>query len=127
MRYVSLAGLVFGTMLAAAYVDTVFRSEVDAYLSGYEAEMQRLSYEWSQAEWASNTRIVEGDTTNAARTRAAREEYLRFAGSVENIDTIRSYLLRPGKLTDLQVRQLEKMLALAAEGPMTVPAPPSRT
>jgi peptidyl-dipeptidase A len=120
MRYASLVGLLLGTMLGTACVDTVLRSEVDAFLSGYEAEMQRVYYDWSRADWESNTRIVEGDTTNAARTRAAREAYLRFAGSLENVDTIRSYLSRRGKLTDLQVRQLEKMLALAAEGPMAV-------
>jgi peptidyl-dipeptidase A len=121
MKNSSIVGLLIGTVLGTACADPAFRSEVDAFLSGYEAEMQRLSYAWSEADWASNTRIVEGDTTNAARTRAAREAYLRFAGSVENIDTIRSYLSRPGKLTDLQERRLEKMLAMAAEGPMTVP------
>jgi peptidyl-dipeptidase A len=121
MRSVSIAGLLLGALLAAACVDTEFRSEADAYLAAYEIEGQGLYYEWAEAEWASNTRIVEGDPTNAARTRDAREAMMRFAGSVENIDTIRAYLSQRGRLSDLQERQLEKMLSAAAEGPMTIP------
>jgi peptidyl-dipeptidase A len=121
MRSVSIAGLSLGALLAAACVDTEFRSEADAYLTAYEIEGQGLYYAWSEAEWASNTRIVEGDPTNAARTRDAREAMMRFAGSVENIDTIRAYLSQRGRLSDLQERQLEKMLSTAAEGPMTIP------
>lgn len=97
------------------------QQDVGEYLAGYEGRFQRLYYDWSKAEWASNTRIVEGDTTNAARTRAAREAFVRFAGSVENIEKIRGYLDQRDRLTNLQVRQLEKMLAAAAEGPQTIP------
>jgi peptidyl-dipeptidase A len=121
MRSVSIAGLSLGALLAAACIDTEFRSEADAYLAAYELEGQGLYYEWAEAEWASNTRIVEGDPTNAARTRDAREAMMRFAGSVENIDTIRAFLSQRGRLSDMQERQLEKMLYTAAEGPMTIP------
>ena len=45
--------------------------ELDAYLAGYAKEYQRLTYEGQLAEWQSNTHIVDGDSTNAVRTRRA--------------------------------------------------------
>ena len=43
------------------------------FLDAYTAEFQGLYYASAEAEWASNTRIVEGDERNATRTRAANE------------------------------------------------------
>ncbi len=108
-------------VLTLACVDTALRTEVDGYLATYELELQRLYYDWSQAEWESNTRIVDGDTTNAARTRRARAAFVQLVGSVENIDAISRYLEQGDKLSDLQVRRLEKMLYWAGEGPQTIP------
>ncbi|MFB3127724.1 MAG: peptidase, partial [Candidatus Acidiferrales bacterium] len=62
------------------------------------------------AEWESNTRIVEGDDTNAQRTRAANEALAAFTGSIENIETCRRLLVQREQLTPLQVRQLEVIL-----------------
>ena len=45
--------------------------EVEDYIARYNEKMQGLYYESSKAEWSSNTHIVEGDTTNAARTQRA--------------------------------------------------------
>lgn len=92
---------------------------LDAFLRDYAAEYQRLYREWSEAEWQSNTHIVEGDSTNAVRTRRARAAYLAFVGSTENIDRIRGHLDDGDALAPLEKRQLEKMLYLAAEGPQT--------
>jgi peptidyl-dipeptidase A len=115
-------GLLIGLGAAAmSCVDTALRNEVDGFLSQYEDHYQELYYEWSQADWESNTRIIEGDTTNAARTRRAREAFVEFAGSTANIDTIRMYLDLRERLTASQVRQLEKMLYAAADGPQTIP------
>ena len=80
------------------------------------SEYQRLSYEWSEADWASNTHIVEGDSMNAVRTRAAHEAYLAFVGSTENINAVRGYIAQRDQLAPLQVRQLERMLYDAAQG-----------
>jgi peptidyl-dipeptidase A len=97
------------------------RSEVDAYLAEYAGAVQGLYYESSQAEWASNTHIVEGDPTNAERTARANEALAAFVGSVENIERINGYLEERDRLTALQVRQLEAMLYEAANQPFTVP------
>ncbi len=108
-------------VLTLGCVDTALRTEVDGYLATYEQEFQRLYYDWSKAEWESNTRIVDGDTTNAARTRQARAAFVQFVGSIDNIDAIDRYLEQRAKLSDLQVGRLEKMLYWAGEGPQTIP------
>ncbi|MFQ5689747.1 MAG: M2 family metallopeptidase [Gemmatimonadota bacterium] len=95
--------------------------EAEAFLREYAVRYQQLSYESAKAEWASNTHIVEGDTTNAARTRAAREALARFVGSVENIRRIREFLSRPALLSPVQRRELEAMLYEAADQPQTAP------
>ena len=91
--------------------------EVDTYLADYGKEFQRLSYESGLAEWESNIRIVQGDSSNAVRTRRANEALARFVGSDENIARIRGYLEDRHLLNPLQARQLELMLYLAAEKP----------
>jgi peptidyl-dipeptidase A len=92
-------------------------AEVDAYLHDYATTFQRLYYASQEAQWASNTHIVAGDTTNAARTKQAQEVYARFVGSNENVSRIRGYLARRAELEPLQVRQLETMLYAAGESP----------
>lgn len=93
--------------------------EVDAYLADYSRQYQRLYYAGSLAEWQSNTRIVEGDSTNALRTRQANEALAAFVGSTENITRIKRFLDQRNRLSPLQARALEVMLYNAAEKPQT--------
>ena len=95
--------------------------EVDAYLTEYAQTMQALAYEAEKADWASNTHIVEGDTTNAARTQRAQKALAAYLGSVENIERIRGYLAQRDLLDPLKVRELEVMLYDASDQPGTVP------
>jgi peptidyl-dipeptidase A len=92
-------------------------AELDRFLTEYAREYQRLGYESQLAEWQSNTHIVEGDSSNAVRTRRANEALARFVGSNENIARIRGYLKEREKLSPVQMRQLEMMLYFAAEKP----------
>jgi peptidyl-dipeptidase A len=94
-------------------------AEVESYLTGYSKEYQRLNYASALAEWESNTHIVEGDSSNALRTRRANEQLAHFVGSAENITRIKGYLEHRDRLTPLEARQLEVMLYLAAEKPQT--------
>ena len=106
---------------ATAASGALVQADAQRYLADYERTFQQLYYASALAEWDSNTRIVEGDTTNAARTRAANEALARFVGSVENINRIRGLLQNRELLTPLQVRQLEAMLYRAASQPQTAP------
>jgi peptidyl-dipeptidase A len=106
---------------ASPRLNRELEAEVGRYLDGYNATYQRLSSASSEAEWASNTHIVEGDDTNAKRTQAASEAQAAFTGSAENIETARGYLARRDELPDIQVRQLERILFLAGDNPQTIP------
>jgi peptidyl-dipeptidase A len=107
--------------VAACSGNEKFQQEAQAYLDQYAAEAQKLFTASAEAQWQSNTHIVPGDTTNAARTKAADEALAKFTGSIEVIEKVRGFLEQKDKLTPLQVRQFEKMLYLAAGAPQTVP------
>jgi peptidyl-dipeptidase A len=105
---------------AAPRLDPALSAEVQRYLDEYNATYQRLSTASSEAQWLSNTRIVEGDDTNAKRTQAADEALAAFTGSIANIETARRHLKRRSALTELQVRQLERILFMAGDNPQTI-------
>jgi peptidyl-dipeptidase A len=92
-----------------------------AFIDAYTAQFQKLYYEASLAEWAVNTHIVEGDTTNAYRSRMAKEAMAVFTGSTENIEKARGFLGEKDALPDIIVRQLNAILYEAANNPQTVP------
>lgn len=113
--------LVVCALFFAACDEQPVQQEAQAFLDSYSSTYLDLYYTSSLAEWNSNTRIIEGDTTNAAATRAANEALAAFTGSVENIEKARALLQQREKLTPLQEKQLEKILYLAANSPQTVP------
>ena len=115
-----IAALLTAPALLAPAQTPGLQQEVAAWLTAYQATYQRIYTENSLAQWASQTHIVPGDTTNAARANAAAEALSRFVGSVENITTLRRYLARKNELTPLQTLQLETMLFNAADAPQTV-------
>lgn len=100
---------------------TADQQEAQAFLDSYTTTFQGLYTKSAEAEWASNTRIVEGDSTNAVATRKANEALAAFTGSVENIEQARKFLEQKDKLTPLQVKQFEAILYAAANNPQTVP------
>ncbi len=97
------------------------QARVDEYLKGYTAKYKELAYAVSLAEWDLNTKIVEGDTMNAAASKAAKQAYTNFTGSIENIEKARAFLRKREQLLPLQVLQLEKVLYNAADSPQTIP------
>ena len=108
-------------LLACAPSPEKTRAEVDEYLKSYNAKFKELAYAVSLAEWDLNTKIVEGDTTNAVASQAANEAYTKFTGSVENIEKARAFLKKREQLESLQTLQLEKILYNAADAPQTIP------
>jgi peptidyl-dipeptidase A len=97
------------------------RAEARAFLERYSATYVKLYTASSEAQWASQTHIVEGDTTNAERTQAAEEATAAFTGSVANIETARRLLTRRELLEPIQAKQLEAVLFKAAASPQTQP------
>ena len=96
------------------------QQEVQSYLDNYNKEFQKFAYEYNKGDWALNTHIVEGDTVTSRQAQEAQEQYARFTGSKENIEKATEYLKQKDKLTGLQVKQLNRILYLAAKNPQTV-------
>jgi peptidyl-dipeptidase A len=95
-------------------------SEVQRFLATYNETYRKLSTASSEAHWVSETHIVPGDEENARRTRAAEEALAAFTGSVENIEAARRFLAAEDRLSELERRQLERVLFLAGGNPQTV-------
>lgn len=93
------------------------RKEVQAYLDGYNTQYRELYTASSEGQWAVNTHIVEGDTMNAYTSRLADEAMAKYTGSKENVDKATAFLKWEKDLTPLQVKQLRKVLYLAAGNP----------
>ncbi len=114
------AGCAGGRPDRPAYPPGSIQAQAGEFLERYSRRYQRLVYEANQAEWATNTHIVAGDDTNARRWREKSEALAAFAGSAENIEAARGLLGRRAELEALQVRELERVLFLAAEKPQIV-------
>ena len=97
------------------------RTEVESYLESYDSTFKRLNYATQLAQWASNTHIVEGDSTNAVRARETGLALSRFVGSIQNIERIKGYLGHRAELDPIQLRRLEIMQYNAADAPQTIP------
>jgi len=110
------------TTLAACDRRTDIGLHAQAFLEEYTARYLELYTASQEAEWASNTRIVDGDDTNRRRTEAANQALAEFAGSTEVIASARAYLEWREHLSPIQIRQLQTILFNAAEAPQTVPA-----
>ncbi len=110
----------FPLWVSCAPSERDLQTQAQAFLDEYTVKFKALYYLSALAEWASNTKIVEGDTTNAHNTKIANETLAAFTGSVANIEKARELLAKQDKLTPLQVKQLKAVLYRAADKPQTV-------
>ena len=108
------------TAAPAAAAAPDYRAQAEQFLTGYNAEYVRLYTASSEAEWRSNTHIVPGDTANAGATTRANQRMAAFTGSADNIRQLRELLAHKADLTDIQTKQLETALYIAANNPQTV-------
>ena len=90
--------------------DEVLQKNAQAFLDSFSTQYLKVYTKYSEAQWASNTKIVEGDSTNAIAEQKAGKEYSDFAGSNNIVDKVQSFLKEKEKLTPLQVKQLEAIL-----------------
>ncbi|UCH66519.1 MAG: M2 family metallopeptidase [Ignavibacterium sp.] len=99
--------------------ESKIQKDVEGFLDNYNKEYQKYGFEWNEGEWALNTKIVEGDTITSKNAQEAQSRYAKFTGSKENIEKATIYLNSKNELTELQVRQLNRVLYLAASNPET--------
>ncbi|MFO1009767.1 MAG: M2 family metallopeptidase [Planctomycetota bacterium] len=109
-----------GSDAPPARPETPAQREAQSFLDRYEARYRALYAASSEADWASQTHIVEGDETNGNRLKAANEASAAFTGSVENITAARAWLKRANELTETQKKQFEAVLFKAASNPQTI-------
>ncbi len=93
------------------------KDEVQTYLDKYNNEYKDLYTASSEGQWSVNTHIVEGDTMNAYHSGKADEAMAKFTGSKANIDKATEFLKFEKELSPIQVKQLKKILYLAAANP----------
>lgn len=119
LRTAVLAVLAASVLSAAPlHAQTPVQDRADRFLSLVNAGYQALYRVESEAQWKASTDVKpehDAASETAGRARAA------FNGNPAIIREARELLAKRSELTDLQVRQLERCLLNAAEGPMTNP------
>jgi peptidyl-dipeptidase A len=111
--YVSV-GIIF---LSCSNKNEKIKSEAQAFLDNYNKTYRELFAASTENQWMVNTHIVEGDTMNAYRSGLSDQALAKYTGSSDNIDKAREFLKFEKELTEKQVRQLKKVLYLAAANP----------
>ena len=95
--------------------------QVQAFIDSYTKQYLKLVYAAEKAAWASNIKIVAGDTIATYNERMASEAIAKFTGSKKNIDVVSGFLKKSNELNLTQVKQLKSILFKAANNPATVP------
>lgn len=90
---------------------------IDTYTQNYLAAT-KLS---AEAQWASNTIIIEGVETLDLLTNMASEQFSALTGDITVIEKTKYFLEHKQALNALQVKLLESILYQAANNPQTVP------
>lgn len=118
LKNASLSFILLALALASCQSDAEKQQlEAQTFLDKYNNEYRTLYTAASEGQWKVNTHIVEGDTMNAYNSAKAEEAMAKFTGSLENINKATEFLKHEKNLSDLQVRQLKKVLYLAAANP----------
>lgn len=115
LRSAALLALLAPTILLAA---TPVQERADRFLGLVNSGYQALSRIESEAQWKAATDVK---PEHDAAAEVAGKARAAFNGNPAIIREAKELLAQRGELSELQVRQLEKALLNAAEGPMTNP------
>ena len=120
MRKNLTAAVLLAAMGVLASCSKNVEKDAQAFVDTYTQEYVKLALAVNEAEWASNTHIVEGDTMNAHNSKVAKEAYAAFTGNSSNIEQTQKFLESRDKLSPLLARQLDAILYEAGNNPATV-------
>lgn len=115
LRSAALLALLAPTVLLAA---APVQERADRFLALVNSAYQSLSRIEQEAQWKAATDVK---PEHDAAAEVAGKARAAFNGNPAIIREAKELLAQRGELTDLQIRQLEKALLNAAEGPMTNP------
>jgi peptidyl-dipeptidase A len=93
-------------------------TEVQDFLRMYGDVFQRMDAAAKEAEWQA---AVDGTEENIGQSIGARRAMAAFSGSRYVIENSRRFLRLKDSLTNIEFRQLDKILLNAAESPATIP------
>jgi peptidyl-dipeptidase A len=111
--------IVFGCCWAgSALAVPAMQERADRFLDLVNAGYQALYRVQSEAQWKAATDV--GPVNDEASETAGRA-YAAFTGNPVVIVETKELLKHKNELTDIQIRELERVLLNAAEGPMTNP------
>ena len=113
--------LILSTLLALRGIaaDTgPIQERADSFLSLVNASYQALYYVSSEAQWKASTDVT---PAHDAASEVAGKAQAAFVGNPALIKETKELLLQRRSLNDLTIRQLERLLLIAAESPMTNP------
>lgn len=96
---------------------TAIIKEVQEYLTGYNDKYRELYIASSEGQWLVNTHIIENDTMNSYNSGLSDRALAKFTGSKENINKATAFLKMESELSPIQIKQLKKILYLAAGNP----------
>lgn len=114
-QFALLLGLL---VVVAAEAAPAIQERAERFLTLVNAGYQALYRLQQEALWAADTDVK---PANDAAAEAAGKAYAAFNGNPAIINEARALLAHRRELTDLQARQLDRVLLNAAEGPMTNP------
>ena len=112
-----LPALVLGVPMLAQTL-TPIQERADRFLKLTNAAYKDLTTVQQNAAWAASTDVK---PEHDAAAEAAGKAYAAFCGNPVLIQEARELLAQKAQLSDLTVRQLERVLFNAADGPMTNP------
>lgn len=113
-----LSALLLGVPVLAQTINPI-QERADRFLALVNTSYQALTYVQQEASWAAVTDVK--PENDAAAVWAGRA-YAAFNGSPALIQEARELLTHKDQLTPLSIRELNRVLFNAAEGPMTNPA-----
>ncbi len=119
LRGAALAALLAtAPMLRAADVNPT-QERADRFLALVNASYQAIYYVEAEAQWKARTDVSDIHDEGADVAGKARAA---FTGNPALINETKALLLKRHELNDLTIRELEALLLIAAESPMTKPA-----
>ncbi len=118
LRHAAIALLLIAVPLSRAADQNPTQERADRFLSLVNASYQALVRVNSNAQWAALTDV---SPLHDAASEVAGNAYAAFNGNPAIISEAKVLLLKRNELNDVTVRELERVLLNAAEGPMTNP------
>jgi peptidyl-dipeptidase A len=105
-------------VLVSAQAASPVQERADRFLDLVNASFKALTYVASKAQWAAATDV---SPEHDAASDTASQAMAAFTGNPSLITEAKALLEHKGELTPVTVRQLDRVLLNAAEGPMTNP------